>query len=142
MKLTTDSWYVNFIGNAKNYYLGHRCQIFWFQWHLNVPLCTINYSRDQSDIGSGTSALGTGVNPHDISYLPQSILQETGVMVGTVDSAQGSTIFSDAKLNVALSNKEGLFIDASLKFLQEVETWLAVVRWCQRVGGHGPKFPQ
>ncbi|KIH68676.1 hypothetical protein ANCDUO_00985 [Ancylostoma duodenale] len=89
----------------------------------------------------------------DQKFLCQSLLQDTTVTVGTVDSAQGSersvvilcttrtsleqgskaAFFADAKLlNVALSRaKDGVFVTGSIKCLQDAATWSAIVAWCK-----------
>ncbi|RCN30978.1 hypothetical protein ANCCAN_23253 [Ancylostoma caninum] len=89
----------------------------------------------------------------DQKFLCQSLLQDTAVTVGTVDSAQGSersvvilcttrtsleqgskaAFFSYAKrLNVALSRaKDGMFVTGSIKCLQDATTWSAIVAWCK-----------
>ncbi|EPB69860.1 hypothetical protein ANCCEY_11059 [Ancylostoma ceylanicum] len=88
----------------------------------------------------------------DQKLLCDQILAETGVAVGTVDSAQGTermivilcttrtdagspsnmSFFTDPKrLNVALSRaREGLFITGSASCLRKMQTWNKIMKWC------------
>ncbi|KHJ92750.1 integrase core domain protein [Oesophagostomum dentatum] len=97
----------------------------------------------------------TGSHSNEVEARAVLVLT-TNVTVGTVDSAQGSersvvilcttrthvertskpTFFSDPRrLNVALSRaKDGMFILGLKSYLQKVETWSAIVEWCEQHG--------
>ncbi|KAL6742598.1 hypothetical protein Aduo_015736 [Ancylostoma duodenale] len=88
----------------------------------------------------------------DQKLLCDQMLAETGVPVGTVDSAQGTekmivilcttrteagsssnmSFFTDPRrLNVALSRaREGLFITGSASCLRNMKTWDKIMSWC------------